>query len=737
MKLVNVAIVVFISLFIMIPSVLAVSPNTINYQGYLTNSTGDALDGTYNLTFTIFDAATGGNSKWTESHNGVVVNNGLFTLVLGSLYPILDTVFSGQDRYLQIRVGLQDISPRTLITASAYSQKVSTVDGATGGTIDGGIIIVPDNFIDPANALDVRDLSDNSVVTITVTSTSAAFMDFYDPVDTKDGNAFGSHYARLGKNGLQFFNSISGDTVLSIEPNGSIFSTGQVVVGQNSSNSGLWATSFGYSNQATGDTSTISGGSSNIASGALSAISGGGNNNASQFATVIGGGQNNSSLGAYATVSGGLSNTSSGYASTVAGGYANGTSGDYSAMGGGYLGEIIGNYSSIVGGYGNAVHGANSSIGGGFYNYINGPSYSMIPGGYKNNITGNFAFAAGSGAYASNDGCFVWSDAADTGFTFSSTGNNQFLINAAGGVGIGTNNPGSAQLKVQTSKAYGGEFSTDLGSSAARAIYGHYDGTTALDGQGVYGYSVPVDYYGYGGRFQGGYRGVLGEMYPTGTGSYIAVYGYNSGSLTSGSKYGVNGTASGTGTTNYGVYGSASGATTNYAGYFNGNVSITGTISKGGGSFKIDHPLDPAHKYLYHSFVESPDMMNVYNGNIVLGSDGTAVVTMPDYFTALNKDFRYQLTCIGGFAPVYISQEIKDNQFVIAGGEAGMKVSWQVTGIRQDPFANAHRIPVEENKTGDEYGKYLYPEVYGKSNVQGIDAAREAKNNERLEKNNP
>ena len=69
-----------------------------------------------------------------------------------------------------------------------------------------------------------------------------------------------------------------------------------------------------------------------------------------------------------------------------------------------------------------------------------------------------------------------------------------------------------------------------------------------------------------------------------------------------------------------------------------------------------------------------------------------------DEFDVLNRDFRYQLTCIGGFAPVYIAREISGNRFKIAGGQPGMKVSWQVTGIRQDPFANEHRIPVEEPK---------------------------------------
>ena len=140
-----------------------------------------------------------------------------------------------------------------------------------------------------------------------------------------------------------------------------------------------------------------------------------------------------------------------------------------------------------------------------------------------------------------------------------------------------------------------------------------------------------------------------------------------------------------------------------------GNVSVYGTLSKGAGSFKIDHPLDPENKYLYHSFVESPDMMNIYNGNVVLDDRGEAVVQLPDWFEALNQDFRYQVTCLHGYAPVYIDEEIDGNQFKIAGGKPGLKVSWQVTGVRHDAFANAHRIRVEEDKPAGERGTLLYP----------------------------
>jgi hypothetical protein len=141
------------------------------------------------------------------------------------------------------------------------------------------------------------------------------------------------------------------------------------------------------------------------------------------------------------------------------------------------------------------------------------------------------------------------------------------------------------------------------------------------------------------------------------------------------------------------------------------NLKIIGNLSKGGGSFKIDSPLDPANKYLYHSFVESPDMMNIYNGSVTTDKHGMATVTLPEYFDALNKDFRYQLTAIGSFAQATVAKEIQDNQFAIRTNKPGVKVSWQVTGIRHDAYANAHRVQVEEQKPPREQGHYLHPEL--------------------------
>lgn len=133
-----------------------------------------------------------------------------------------------------------------------------------------------------------------------------------------------------------------------------------------------------------------------------------------------------------------------------------------------------------------------------------------------------------------------------------------------------------------------------------------------------------------------------------------------------------------------------------------GDLTVKGTIFKSAGGFKIDDPLDPRDKYLNHSFVESPDMKNIYDGVAVLNGRGEAEVSLPAYFEALNKDFRYQLTCIGGEAQVYVAREIQNNRFLIAGGTPGLKISWQVTGTRNDEYARTHRIPVEEMKAGRE-----------------------------------
>ncbi len=224
------------------------------------------------------------------------------------------------------------------------------------------------------------------------------------------------------------------------------------------------------------------------------------------------------------------------------------------------------------------------------------------------------------------------------------------------------------------------------------------------DGIAVYGqYEQALD-YGIGGKFEGGYIGAWGVSNNIG------------GSL---EHIGVRAHATGGGTYNYGIYASASSATA-YAGYFSGNVDVTGTLTADTKMFKIDHPLDPANKYLMHACVESDEMKNVYDGVVVLDGRGEARVTLPDWFEALNGEFRYQLTCIGAHAPVYVAEEIGGGSFAIAGGDPGMKVSWQVTGVRRDPYSLAHRADIVQDKPATEVGTYRHPELYGMPETAGV-----------------
>jgi hypothetical protein len=279
-------------------------------------------------------------------------------------------------------------------------------------------------------------------------------------------------------------------------------------------------------------------------------------------------------------------------------------------------------------------------------------------------------------------------------------------VNIVGKYGVlGESNTGKGVVGVSTDNnglyGYSSSGWAIRGEGPAGAVYAHAWNTntaailashTATTGTsyGLYGVSNSTD----------GGAGIRGD------GDYVGVWGESAG------RWGVYGKSSGT-SNSYGVYGTVVAGSGNYAGFFSGDLRTTGTLSKASGSFMIDHPLDPANKYLYHSFVESPDMMNIYNGNVMLDANGAALVTLPDWFEALNKDFRYQLTCVGGFAPVYIAQKISGNQFRIAGGTPGLEVSWLVTGIRKDAYAEKNRLPVEVLKPAEERGFYLHPEAFG------------------------
>jgi trimeric autotransporter adhesin len=259
-----------------------------------------------------------------------------------------------------------------------------------------------------------------------------------------------------------------------------------------------------------------------------------------------------------------------------------------------------------------------------------------------------------------------------------------------------------------------------IGSGQDYGVYGVSSGTGA-GADGVHGATNSATASGVAGVNNAGGDGVYGA-------------GGNGVIGTSGSADGVG----------VGAYNSSTGdalfaenQSGGFAAFFLGDVDVDGNLSKAGGSFKIDHPLDPSEKYLYHSFVESPDMKNIYDGKVTTDAQGNAVVTMPDWFEALNRDFRYQLTVIGQFAQAIVADEIANGRFTIKSDKPNVKVSWQVTGIRQDAWADAHRIPVEQLKPEKERGSYLHPELFGAPPEKSIAWARHPETMKRAKERQP
>jgi hypothetical protein len=348
---------------------------------------------------------------------------------------------------------------------------------------------------------------------------------------------------------------------------------------------------------------------------------------------------------------------------------------------------------------------------------LNTPDYVMT---VENKSDGHGILGISQTGYAT-----VGVAAAETGLTigvvgnaFSPDGYAVYGYNPVGTAVFGTTTTGSAGVHGENFNLSGSGVEGSAYGYAAAGVFGKNTtgpgvwGRGISGGAGVYGESeTGLAVYG----LSNSYHGVHGVST-----SGLGVYGVSStnGGVLGQGYVGVQGNASGA-ADSQGVRGDNGGSNeVSWAGLFNGrvgvfgNLAVYGTLSKSAGSFKIDHPLDPENKYLYHSFVESPDMKNIYDGVVTTDGNGEAVVKLPDYFEALNEDFRYQLTVIGQQAQAWILEEVKNNLFRIKTDKPQVKISWQITGIRHDEYAEKHRIPVEESKPAAEKGRYIDPESF-------------------------
>lgn len=272
-----------------------------------------------------------------------------------------------------------------------------------------------------------------------------------------------------------------------------------------------------------------------------------------------------------------------------------------------------------------------------------------------------------------------------------------------------------------------------MNTAVGNAIYAYAqnaNGGTAVNAASVAGHAVRASTSA---SQQQGYSAIMGQSVSTdgvaGESSYAnGVRGKSFFSWSSG-VYGENyaggfGVAGRSNATGVALYGDNTSSTGGWAGYFTGRVAVLGWLQKSGGGFTIDHPLDPTNKVLSHSFVESPDMKNFYDGVVKLDGRGESWIELPEWFSSLNRDFRYQLTPIGVPANVYVAEEVSSNRFKVAGGKPHQRVSWAVTGIRQDAWAEKNRMAVEQLKADDERGTYLSPEAFGVPSSKGVVAVK-------------
>jgi hypothetical protein len=302
--------------------------------------------------------------------------------------------------------------------------------------------------------------------------------------------------------------------------------------------------------------------------------------------------------------------------------------------------------------------------------------------------------------------------------------------NSHGVLGV-TNNSGPAHGVVGENRA-GGIGILGLTRGGSPAIFG----SNPSVGDGVSGFSNGQNGVSGSSRAGGITSGVYGEHTGGGAGvfgrsiRYPAVYGEGptqvawpgvGGVGRRDNSAGVVGWGSPNFQNTIGIHGISGPGPKARAALFEGTVETRGRIIKRGGGTQIDHPRDPENKYLNHFFVESDEMKNVYDGVVQLDQDGAAWVELPEWFETYNRDYRYHLTAIGRPAPeLHIAEEIAGNWFRIAGGTEGLKVSWQVTGVRQDRWAEANRVDVEEYKADEDQGRFIYPELYDAPEEQRV-----------------
>jgi hypothetical protein len=620
-------------------SINAEVPQLINYQGRLTDETGQLVaDGDYQITFKIWNWESGGTQLWSSGPQTVTTVDGLFSYQLGSAVQLPHSLFTDSTRWLSIEVeGDSEIVPRTQLVTVPYayqSLRSDTADYAHVASGSGGDITA----VYASTGLDGG--GETGDVTLSIA----------------DGGVSGLQIASAAISaGKIQENAVWSDHILDgtitfddISQNGA--STNQIMKW----NGSAWVAA---------DDETGSGGNGDItavyASGGLT----GGGETGDVTLSIEDDGVVESKIATDAVGSDAIQSDAVGYDELAP-----------SAVGG----------ENILWNAIESHHIANGVIENEDISSSAGISTSKIAGTAVNlsstqTITGSKTF---------NGASYLYGDSM------------MAINNLYDNITIGQNIWNSDVL------LYLIRYYNTLDDKWGLNIILR---NTITDGGNLYGMEVDVN----GSTTSTGTRYGISSTAGNSSNLYGSSYGLYSQARGGQYAYGVVGMASDGSGANYGGYFNSTNKSGSYAGYFNGNVETSGFSVAAVNGFKIDHPLDPENLYLVHSSVESSEMLNIYNGNITTDEYGVATVNLPDYFEALNNEFRYQLTVIGTFAQAIIAEKIQNNKFVIKTDKPFVEVSWQVSGIRNDAYAKANRIQNEINKQDGERGLYLHPETLG------------------------
>jgi trimeric autotransporter adhesin len=640
-------------------------PALVNFSGTLTDLNGKPLTGVTGVTFLLYKDSEGGAPLWMETQNVYPDKKGQYSVVLGSTTSQglpSDLFASGEARWLAVQIAGQEEQPRVLLVAVPYALKASDAE-TVGGFPASAFLRANQGSGNAASASSASSIPNATNPAVTGKGT-IGYVPMWDKTSDIINSVLFQKTTNIG------VGTATPASKLDVSGNASIRDTLTLFPKSTDPTLAVSGTSFqigstGKVNFVSGQTFPGTGTISGVTTASGSGLQGGGMSGALGL-----------SLLQSCTSGQTLAWSGSAWACKTIGG-----------SGGGVTSVGLSAPSSDFTVTGSPVT-SSGTLG---LNWTVAPTSADTGNAIvKRDAAGSFSSnSITAQSLTSNGGLSVAGTAGINGGADISGGlsvNGQSFFTS--GVGIGTSAP-QAELNLN----YGGYANADtllIGNNTSRGLQMRDNG----NGVDLESIGVPL--------FVNYLTRQIVEINPFGGQVDIG---------TSGSPYGSE-LSVGANLTN-GTYRSAE---------FSNDVYIFGNLyGSATKNLRIDHPLDPTNKYLNHSVIESSEVLNQYSGNVVLDAKGEARVEFPDWFAAINTDFRYQLTAIGAPGPnLYVAEEVQGNAFKIAGGAAGMKVSWQVTARRNDPYMRAHPYVVEQDKPENERGYYTDPSLYGAPKEQGI-----------------